>query len=130
MAYVKIRPRRSTKAEWQYANPILAEGEIGFEVPDAGSGKGLVNIKQGDGVTAWNDLPYALDQAVIKELIDLNIGELIPALQETITGMQATIAIMQEDIRELKESGGGSLASSTAYMGDTYLGSDNGYVTE
>ena len=61
MAYVRIRPRRSTKNQWEYANPILSEGELAFEVPDTGVGTGLVNIKMGDGVTAWNALPYAFN---------------------------------------------------------------------
>ena len=60
MAYVKIRPRRSTTAEWEYDNPILAEGEMGVEVPVTGVGTGLVKIKFGDGVTPWKDLPYGL----------------------------------------------------------------------
>lgn len=60
MAYVKIRPRRSTAAEWEYDNPILAEGEMGVEVPVTGVGTGFVKIKFGDGVTPWKDLPYGL----------------------------------------------------------------------
>ena len=59
MSYAKIRPRRSTKGEWEITNPILLEGELGIETPDNGSG--LVKIKFGDGVTAWNDLEYAID---------------------------------------------------------------------
>lgn len=60
MAYAKIRPRRGTATEWSTANPILAEGEIGIEVPDDGVGTGLVRIKFGDGATAWDDLPYGV----------------------------------------------------------------------
>lgn len=61
MAYVRIRPRRSTAEEWEYNNPILAEGEMGIEVPPTGVGTGTVKIKFGDGVTAWQDLPYGLN---------------------------------------------------------------------
>lgn len=60
MAYAKIKPRRGTATQWTTSNPVLAEGEIGYEVPDAGIGKGLVNMKIGDGVTAWTSLPYAM----------------------------------------------------------------------
>ena len=60
MAHVRIRPRRSTKAEWEYDNPVLAEGEMGIEVPSTGVGTGLINAKFGDGVRAWNDLPYGI----------------------------------------------------------------------
>ena len=60
MAYAKIRPRRGTATQWVTANPVLAEGEMGIEVPDTGVGTGTVKFKFGDGVTAWNDLPYGM----------------------------------------------------------------------
>lgn len=59
--YAKIRPRRSTATEWSILNPVLAEGELGIEVPDSGVGTGLSKFKLGDGYTQWNDLPYAFD---------------------------------------------------------------------
>lgn len=61
MAYVRIRPRRSTAEEWEYNNPILAEGEMGVEVPPTGVGTGTVKIKFGDGVLPWNELPYGIN---------------------------------------------------------------------
>lgn len=59
-----IRPKRSTKTEWEQYNPILLEGELGIENPDTGTGTGLVKIKIGDGITPWNSLPYALDNTI------------------------------------------------------------------
>lgn len=59
--YAKLRPRRSTATEWSVINPVLREGEIAVEVPDSGVGTGLSKFKIGDGVKAWNDLPYAFD---------------------------------------------------------------------
>ena len=70
MAYVRIRPRRSTKAEWEFNNPILAEGEMGVEVPDTGVGTGTVQIKFGDGVRAWKDLPYGLSVQSFEQLVE------------------------------------------------------------
>lgn len=64
MSYYKIRPRGGTASQWTTANPILAEREIGFEYPDGGLGTGLVKMKMGDGVTHWNDLPYAEDSMI------------------------------------------------------------------
>lgn len=52
MSY-KILFRRGTSTEWSTANPILAYGEVGAESGVA------PQLKVGDGVTAWNDLPYA-----------------------------------------------------------------------
>ena len=70
MAYVRIRPRRSTRDEWEYYNPILAEGEMGIEVPDTGVGTGTIKVKIGDGVTRWKDLPYAINLENIEDSIE------------------------------------------------------------
>ena len=59
--FAKLRPRRSTKAEWESINPVLKEGEMGIEVPDTGVGTGLCKFKIGDGYKKWLDLPYAFD---------------------------------------------------------------------
>lgn len=50
--------RRDTAANWSSVNPVLADGEIGV-VKDASR-----QLKIGDGVTAWNSLPYVLGPAV------------------------------------------------------------------
>lgn len=50
----KIQLRRGTATQWSTANPVLADGEVGYET-DTG------NIKIGTGVSgsgAWNNLPY------------------------------------------------------------------------
>ncbi len=49
---VRIQFRRGTSGDWASANPVLADGELGFE-------NDTKIIKFGDGVTAWNDLPVA-----------------------------------------------------------------------
>lgn len=46
-----IQLRRDLAANWAAVNPILAQGEAGYEL-DTG------NLKVGDGVLAWNALPY------------------------------------------------------------------------
>lgn len=46
--------RIGTSAQWATANPVLEDGESGYErTPD-----GKLLWKTGDGVTHWNDLPY------------------------------------------------------------------------
>lgn len=47
-----IRVRRGTAAEWAGENPILLEGELGYEI-DAKL------FKVGDGSTPWGSLDYA-----------------------------------------------------------------------
>ena len=70
MAFAKIRPKGGTTNQWEAANTVLGEREIGFELPEGGLGTGLVKMKMGDGATAWNDLPYAIDMSGILERLD------------------------------------------------------------
>lgn len=46
----RMRQRRGTAAEWAAENPILADGELGYE-------RDTKIVKMGDGLTAWADLP-------------------------------------------------------------------------
>ena len=48
----KILFRRDTSINWSNNNPVLSEGEPGYEL-DTGL------YKLGNGITAWNDLPYS-----------------------------------------------------------------------
>ena len=72
--YAKIRPRRSTATEWAIQNPVLAEGELGIEVPDSGVGTGLSKFKLGDGYTQWNNLPYAFDANSAQSIYGGNVS--------------------------------------------------------
>lgn len=47
----QIQLRRDTTNNWQTANPILAQGEVGIDLTNK-------QFKIGDGATTWNDLPY------------------------------------------------------------------------
>lgn len=58
----KIQLRRGTAALWTSSNPILSEGEIGFETD-------TMLYKIGDGVTAWNALGYKTFSASIASAI-------------------------------------------------------------
>lgn len=48
----RIVTRNDTSANWQEKNPVLLKGEQGIATD-------LNKVKFGDGVTAWNDLPYS-----------------------------------------------------------------------
>lgn len=50
----RIQQRRDTAARWAQYNPILLEGEPGYELDTD-------QYKIGDGEHAWNDLPYRGD---------------------------------------------------------------------
>jgi hypothetical protein len=47
----RIKVRRGTSVEWTAANPVLAEGEFGFET-------NTTKLKIGNGTTAWTGLSY------------------------------------------------------------------------
>lgn len=47
----RMQFRRDTAANWTAYNPILLEGELGFELDTD-------QYKLGDGIHNWNDLPY------------------------------------------------------------------------
>lgn len=51
--------RRGTAAQWTAANPVLADGEPGFE-------RDTKRVKVGNGVDAWSLLPYATTLAETK----------------------------------------------------------------
>jgi hypothetical protein len=51
---VQIQIRRDTAGGWSAANPILVDGEMGIEL-----GTPPYRFKIGDGVTAWDSLPWA-----------------------------------------------------------------------
>ena len=53
---VKIQLRRDTASNWSTINPILYQGEPGYET-DTGK------LKFGDGTSYWNDLSYFADGA-------------------------------------------------------------------
>jgi len=67
MPFIQFQLRRGTANDWNSANPILAPGEIGIELPQAANGS--FNFKIGNGVQYWagtgptgaltNSLPYA-----------------------------------------------------------------------
>jgi len=48
---VQIQIRRDTADNWTENDPILAQGEFGYEIDTD-------KIKIGDGVVTWNNLPY------------------------------------------------------------------------
>ena len=54
---IRTAQRRGTAAHWTTVNPILFDGEIGLETDTK-------QFKFGDGVTAWNSLPYFIRQEV------------------------------------------------------------------
>ena len=76
--------RRGTAAVWKKNNPILARGEPSFVIDE-------YRLKIGDGITAWNDLPYIGEEIYIGDnksiVIDGNIVK-IKGFDEAAIGAQ------------------------------------------
>lgn len=72
-----INQRRDTAANWASVNPVLQEGEVGWDTTSNRS-------KLGDGIFPWNDLDYTnpagvvtvngRDGAVVLTAADVNLG--------------------------------------------------------
>lgn len=102
-AGAKIRLRRDTAAGWTAANPVLALAEPGLETDTN-------LIKYGDGVTAWNSLPYfsSLDPSNIT-------GNLLPASDGVYS-----LGSPDRQWAQLY------LTGNTIYLGNVVLKDDNG----
>lgn len=60
-ASVVYRPRRGTLSTMINPDIILRNGEMFFEIPEKGIGKGFCKVKIGDGITPYSQLPYSID---------------------------------------------------------------------
>ena len=61
----KIQLRRDSSADWTTINPVLSEGEVGFET---NTGK----FKIGNGSTTWSGLDYFLDSSDLSAYLTLS----------------------------------------------------------
>lgn len=79
----RIQIRRDTKARWADLNPILAAGELGFEIDNN-------RLKIGNGITAWNSLPYVTetDWSTIITQID-TLTQKLDALEARVQELEA-----------------------------------------
>ena len=79
----RIQIRRDTKARWADLNPILAAGEMGFEIDNN-------RLKIGNGITAWNSLPYVTetDWSTIITQIDI-LTQKLDALEARVQELEA-----------------------------------------
>lgn len=68
---LRFRVRRWAAAEWTSRNEVLLSAELGLET-DTG------RVKIGDGVTAWDDLPYSFESGAASG-VSITAGEAIGA---------------------------------------------------
>ena len=68
-----VQIRRGTAYEWEARNPVLKEGELGYE-------SGTKKYKIGDGFRRWLELPYFIDEQATKTYVDARVAELAPTV--------------------------------------------------
>ena len=78
-----INQRRDTAAQWAFENPVLQNGELGWETDTR-------QAKLGNGTVPWNDLPYAvatpsIAAGVVGEYINLGLRSGTVTLSSLIT---------------------------------------------
>ena len=79
----RMQQRRGTSEQWTSVNPVLAEGELGWE-------SDTNKIKMGDGVNNWNSLAYFVDEDAVAgslgdyvEVALLGVADGVATLDET-----------------------------------------------
>lgn len=78
-----IQFRRGTATEWANANPILADGEVGFDRTNN-------EVRIGNGGTHWNDLPP----------IGGGVAEEINSLVERVGGLETSVTSLSDSVAE------------------------------
>lgn len=135
MSFAKIRPRRGTASEWSSVNPVLVEGEIGIEVPDSGVGTGTVKIKFGDGVNAWNDLPYGVTNGLGPEDLPDNLLTEDDIVNNAVTDDPVKVASasvaknLQDQVTAINDELSGGLPVTYYYLSHSMEGHAGAYVT-
>lgn len=90
----KIQFRRDTLANWTSANPILAEGEIGYVLDDPN------RHKMGDGVKTWDQLPFrGFDGNIVPETGSSETAVMSQkAVTEKFTELNAIVGVFAETV--------------------------------
>lgn len=94
MSYI-IQLRRGIASEWTTDNPVLRQGEPGFELF---TGK----FKIGDGIQHWNDLPYFLAEDLIVDIITTAIADIVLAAGVTINDLSTTSTTETYSVSKIK----------------------------
>lgn len=117
---VQILTRNDTAANWSSANPVLGKAEAAYETDTR-------KLKFGDGVTAYNDLPYFGGEAtsgVYTVEVDANEDHMT-AITEAVGANELNkgdIAIVKELISDDKRE-----YTSYVYNGSAWVAMDGNY---
>lgn len=110
----KIKIRRDTAANWAFVNPTLSAGEPALEI-DTGK------TKYGDGVNAWNNLPYtSFTDSInvvggIASVTSLNVSGI-----STLGNVRISAGIVSATSGEVVYYGNGSYLTGIGVSSQTY----------
>jgi hypothetical protein len=109
----KIKIRRGTAVTWTSVDPVLAEGEPGYEIDTR-------KLKFGDGVTRWSDLPYVVGGEIDGALIEdgtITTGKLDAAVDAAFAAAEHTHPVSTDVPLSASATGvAGSLAMDSDYL--------------
>ena len=112
---IRMQQRRATSEQWGLANPVLGEGEIGWE-------SDTNKFKIGDGINTWDDLAYFLDEDALGGSID----DYVPLTQKGVANGVATLDVQgkvpstQLDIAEFAQDAVDSALTAGTGLTKTY----------
>ena len=114
---VRIQFRRGTSIQWSSADPVLYDGELGYET-------NTKVIKFGDGETAWNALPVAMagDIYAVKAGNGLTYGTGTTGIGTEGAGDSGTVVLEVDTTKVLSTSAIGA-------KGDLLVGTGAGTYT-
>ena len=104
---IRMQQRRGTAEQWTLANPVLAEGEVGFEIDNN-------QFKLGDGVNQWADLSYFRNSNDVDEILD----DFIPLSEK---GEANGVATLDVDGQVPADQLGNATVDLSDYATETYV---------
>ena len=109
---VRIQFRRDDGSFWTTNNPILAQGELGYDLANG-------NFKIGTGSTAWNDLPYFVtkNKVGLENVENFHIATQIQAETGTSNELYMTPLRTAEAIAAQT----GTILTSGSYATESYV---------
>lgn len=109
----RIQIRRDSSLKWSTNNPVLLQGEFGYETDTA-------CIKIGDGINPWNDLEYLICETGIINIFS-NGNLVVGATGLNFTGSDVTVTnfegLATVNITGATGGGGGIIYAFKADMG-------------
>ena len=109
---VRIQIRRDNASNWTNNNPILAQGELGYDLNNG-------NFKIGTGSVAWADLPYfaTKDKVGLANVQNFNIA----TQNEAETGTSNELYMTPLRTAEAIAAQTGTILTSGNYATESYV---------